>query len=100
MNITIILAIAVAVAILVIIFMAKFCRGLQDEKTRLEMELGKQKSISKELCEYVKQITKINGDEKEVAEKIKEAENDEELMAIIAGLVRTNNNRVCDKAKG
>lgn len=65
-----------------------------NEIKRLTAELEAQKRINEELLNYTKEIAKINGDKDDVAEKIKEAENDEEVLSIIAGLVNTNNNRV------
>lgn len=70
------------------------------EIKRLEAELDGQKKVNQELLQYTKEIAKINSDKEEVAQQIQEAENDEEVMAIIAGLVSANNNRVRDKAKG
>ena len=72
----------------------------QKETKRLAEELEAQKQISAELVEYTKQIAKINGDKDKFADQKNEAENDEEVLNIIAGLVITNNNRVRDKAKG
>lgn len=70
------------------------------EIKRLEAELDGQKKVNQELLQYTKEIATINSDKEEVAQQIQEAENDEEVMAIIAGLVSANNNRVRDKAKG
>ena len=70
------------------------------EIKRLEAELDGQKKVNQELLQYTKEIVKINSDKEEVAQQIQEAENEEELLAIIAGLVHTNNDRVRDKAKG
>ncbi len=70
------------------------------EIKRLEAELDGQKKVNQELLQYTKEIAKINSDKEEVAQQIQEAENEEELLAIIAGLVRDNNDRVRDKAKG
>ena len=94
MSVTLILIIALIVALAVIIFVAKMCRSLQEEKTRLEMELSKQKNISEELKRYTEELVKINGDKDKVADKIREAQSDEEVLDIIAGLVHANNNRV------
>ena len=66
----------------------------------LQTELRTQEKISQELQQYIKEIAKINSDKEDVAQQIQEAKNDEEVMAIIAGLVRDNNDRVRDKAKG
>ena len=69
------------------------------EIKRLQTELEAQEKISQELQHYIKEIAKINSDKEDVAQQIQEAKNDEEVLAIIAGLVSTNNNRVRDKAK-
>ena len=70
------------------------------EIKRLQAELEAQKKVNTELVHYAEEIAKINGDKDKVSQQIQEAENEEEVMAIIAGLVSTNNNRVRDKAKG
>ncbi len=64
------------------------------EIKRLIAELDGQKRLNQELLQYTKEIAKINSDKEDVAQQIQEAENDEEVMAIIAGLVHTNNDRV------
>ena len=66
----------------------------KQEIKRLEGELEGQKKINQELLQYTKEVAKINSDKEEVAQQIQEAENEEELLAIIAGLVRDNNDRV------
>lgn len=83
----VILAFAVYVAI-------KNSRKKDQEIKRLQAELEGQKKVNQELLQYTKEIAKINSDKEEVAQQIQEAENDEEVMAIIAGLVHTNNDRV------
>lgn len=83
----IILVFAVYVAI-------KNSRKKDQEIKRLQAELEGQKKVNQELLQYTKEIAKINSDKEEVAQQIQEAENDEEVMAIIAGLVHTNNDRV------
>ena len=72
----------------------KSSRKKDQEIKRLEAELDGQKKVNQELLQYTKEIAKINSDKEEVAQKIQEAENDEEVMAIIAGLVSDNNDRV------
>ena len=64
------------------------------EVKRLTAALESQKKINQELLQYTKEIAKIDSDKEDVAQQIQAAENDEELMAIIAGLVRNNNDRV------
>ena len=100
MSVTLALILALVVAILIIIFVAKMCRNLQEEKTRLEMELAKQKNTTQELRKYAEGLVKINGDKNKIADQIKEAQTDEEVLGIIAGLVHANNDRVRNKAKG
>ena len=72
----------------------KNSRKKDQEIKRLQTELEGQKKISQELLQYTKEIAKINSDKEDVAQQIQEAENDAEVMAIIAGLVNTNNDRV------
>ena len=81
------LAFAVYVAI-------KTLQKKTQEINRLQTELRAQEKISQELQQYIKEIAKINSDKEDVAQQIQEAKNDEEVLAIIAGLVSTNNDRV------
>lgn len=64
------------------------------EIQRLTDALNAQKKVSEELCFYVEEIARKNSDKDKVSEQIKEAKNDEEILAIISGLVNANNNRV------
>lgn len=100
MNITLVLALALIIAIGVSVIFFKLCRDLKKETKRLTSELEAQKKVSQELCFYAEQIARINGDQDKVSKQITEAKNDEEVLAIIAGLVRSNNDRVRDQAKG
>ncbi len=89
----------VCFALLLILVFAVYAaiKNLQkkdQEIKRLEAELDGQKKINQELLQYTKEIAKINSDKEDVAQQIQEAENEEELMAIIAGLVHDNNDRV------
>ena len=89
----------VCFALLLILVFAVYAaiKNLQkknQEIKRLQDELDGQKKINQELLQYTKEIAKINSDKEDVAQQIQEAENDEEVMAIIAGLVHTNNDRV------
>lgn len=88
------------VAALVVILVAivdvaiKQRKSNSEEIKRLTSELEAQKKVSAELCFYAEEIARQNGDKDKVSEQIKEAKNDEEVLAIIAGLVSANNNRV------
>ena len=100
MSATLILIILLIVALAAVVLVAKMCRNLQKEKKQLEAELSKQKRVSEELKRYTEELVKINGDKDKVAEQIKEAQSDEEVLNIIAGLVHANNDRMRNKAKG
>ena len=97
MNIVLpwLIIIALVVTLISVVYVA-----LKDRKTataeikRLTSELEGQKKINTELLNYTKEMAKIKSDKDSVAEKIDEAKNDEEVMAIIAGLVSANNDRV------
>lgn len=69
-------------------------KAQNNEIKRLTAELESQKKVSQELQQYIKEIAKINSDKEDVAQQIQEAKNDEEILAIIAGLVKSNNDRV------
>lgn len=90
---------AVCLALFLILAFAVYAaiKTLQKNRAeikRLTAELEAQKKINIELANYAAEIAKINGDKDQVAQQINEAENEEELLAIIAGLVHTNNDRV------
>ena len=72
----------------------KSSRRKNQQIKELEGALEAQKKVSSELVHYAEEIGKINGDEQKISEQINEAKNEEEVMAIIAGLVHTNNDRV------
>ena len=65
-----------------------------DKIKQLTEDLEAQKKISTELVHYAEEMAKIKDDKGKVADQIKEAKNEEEVMAIIAGLVNSNNKRV------
>lgn len=48
----------------------------------------------KQLSEFIRNSDKIRKEEKEIAEKIKEAKTDEEVHEIIADIIALNNSRV------
>lgn len=100
MKVIIILAIVIFILLIALYFLGKICKTLQEDNQNLAADLQKQKDVSKELMHYAEEIAKINGDKENVAEQIQEAQNEEEVLSIIAGLVHTNNDRVRDKAKG
>lgn len=60
----------------------------------LKNEINSAHENVKQLSEYIKNADKIRKEEKEYAEKIKEAKTDEEVHNIIADIIALNNNRV------
>ena len=86
---------ALAVILAAVVYSAvKDHNASEKEINSLKLKLEAQKKISAELVQYTKEITKINNDMDKVADQIKEAKNDEEVLSVIAGLVRANNDRV------
>ena len=79
---------------LVLFFLFKAYRSQGKEIKRLTAELEAQKLVSEELCFYAEQIARINGDKDEDSQKIREAKNNEEVLAVVAGLVRSNNDKL------
>lgn len=94
MKLALVLIIVVVILVITLYFLGRICKSLQEEVNYLNVELAKQKKVCKELRDYTEQLVKINGDKDNVAQKIKEAESDEEVLSIVAGIVNANNNRV------
>jgi uncharacterized coiled-coil DUF342 family protein len=64
------------------------------EIQNLKNEIDSAHENVKQLSEYIRNADKIRKEEKEYAEKIKEAKTDEEVHNIIADIIALNNNRV------
>ena len=97
MNIVLpwLVVLALGVTLVAVVYVTiKDRKASKNEIKRLSADLEAQKRISEDLCHYVEEVVKIHGDKEQVAEKIEKAENDEEVLAIIAGLVKSNNDRV------
>ena len=94
-KILIIEAVIIAILVLVLIIVAKMFRSLQEEKTRLEVELSKQKSNVVYLYRNAQEIAKIAKDEKKVSEEIQNAKTDEEIFDVVNTILNVNNSRVC-----
>ena len=98
MNFTIILFLIMLVVIIamggVIFIFSKTNKNnkkqIEDLKTRLEAARANVEQLSK----YIDKLLNIKADEKTISEKIKEAENDEQVNEIIADIINANNNRV------
>ena len=66
------------------------------EIQELKNEINSARENVKQLSDFIRNSDKIRKEEKEIAEKIKEAKPDEEVFNIIADIVGTHNNRVQD----
>ena len=91
MKTIIILIVVILVLLLIIFITAKTCRGLQEEKNRLEMELSKQKSNMAYLVKHAQEIAEIEKDQDKIQEEIRNAKSDEEVADIINAIININN---------
>jgi len=64
------------------------------EIQELKNEINSARENVKQLTDFIRNSDKIRREEKEIAEKIKEAKTDEEVYNIIANIIDDNNNRV------
>ena len=96
MSLTIILAMLAVIATMgaVIYSLIKTIKSKKKEIADLTNSLNSARVNVEQLSKYIDDILKIKADEKSISQKIKEAENDEEVFNIIADIVGANNNRV------
>ncbi len=85
-----IIAMCGAVIYVLIKVLNKQKKEIQELNTRLQSARINIEQLSK----YIDDVLKIKSEENSISHKIKEAENDEEVYEIIAGIVADNNNRV------
>jgi predicted Holliday junction resolvase-like endonuclease len=78
----------------VIYSLIKMIQKNKKEIQSLNNELNSARENVKQLSEYIKNSDKIRKEEKQIAEKIKEAKTDEEVHNIINDIIALNNNRV------
>lgn len=64
------------------------------EIQELKIAINSARENVKQLTEYIRNSDKIRKEEKEIAEKIKEAKTDEEVHEIINNIIALNNSRV------
>jgi Na+-transporting methylmalonyl-CoA/oxaloacetate decarboxylase gamma subunit len=64
------------------------------EIQELKNEIISARENVKQLSDFIRNSDKIRKEEKEIAEKIKEAKTDEEVHNIINDIIALNNNRV------
>ena len=93
---TIILILIAAVIILgfIIYILTKRLKAKKKELAETQARLESARANVEQLSKYIDKMQKIKSDEKSISQKIKEAENDEEVYNIIADIVGANNNRV------
>ena len=69
-------------------------KAQKKEIQELKNELNSAHENVKQLTDYIRNSDKIRKEEKEIAEKIKEAKTDEEIHNIINDIIALNNSRV------
>ena len=69
-------------------------KNLKNEKAELESKLASARTNIEQLSDFISNSNKIHKEEKELAEKIKDAETDEEVHDIINDIISLNNARV------
>ena len=97
MNIVIIILIMLAIIVMcgaVIYSLIKMLQKNKKEIQSLNNELNSARENVRQLSEYIKNSDKIRKEEKQIAEKIKEAKTDEEVHNIINDIIALNNSRV------
>ena len=93
MFILILIAIIVTLGGIVYV-LSKSIKSQKKEIANLNARLQSAKTNIEQLSAYIDKLMKIKSDEKSISQKIKEAENDEEVFNIIADIVGANNNRL------
>lgn len=78
----------------VIYALGKTIKSNKKELAQMQTRLESARVNIEQLSKYIDKLLKIKADEKSVSQKIKEAENDEEVFNIIADIVGSNNQRV------
>ncbi len=93
---TIILVIVAIIIIMGAVIYALIRDRIQQKKEiqNLKNEINSAHENVKQLTDYIRNYDKIRKEEKQIAEKIKEAKTDEEVSNIIADIIALNNNRV------
>ena len=78
----------------VIYALIRDCKKQKQEIKELQNELNSARENVKQLSDFIKNSDKIRREEKQIAEKIKEAKSDEEVHNIINDIIALNNSRV------
>ena len=99
MNTLTIILVMLAIIVMcgaVIYSLIKMLQKNKKEIQSLNNELNSARENVRQLSDYIKNSDKIRKEEKEFADRIKEAKTDEEVHNIINDLVALNNSRVQD----
>lgn len=97
MNTLIIILIMLAIIVImggVIYALIRDRKAQKKEIQELKNEVISASENVKQLTDFIRNSDKIRKEEKEIAEKIKEAKTDEEVHNIINDIIALNNNRV------
>ena len=94
--ITVILVFIAVIAIMggVIYCLIRDSKKQKEEIKELKNIINSEKKNLEQLSEYISKLDNIRKDEKELADKIKEAKTDEEVHNIINDIIALNNSRV------
>ena len=95
-TLTIILVMVAVIVIMggVIYVLIRDRKAQKKEIQELKNEIISARENVKQLSAFIKNSDKIRKEEKEIAEKIKEAKTDEEVHNIINDIIALNNSRV------
>lgn len=95
-EVTLILVMLAVITIMagIIWSLIKTIQEKKKEIADLNIKIQSARVNIEQLSAYIDKILKIKNDEKSISQKIKEAENDEEVYKIIADIVSSNNNRL------
>ena len=95
-TLTIILVMLAIIVIMggVIYALIRDRKAQKKEIQELKNEINSARENVKQLSDFIRNSDKIRKEEKEIAEKIKEAKTDEEVHNIINDIIALNNSRV------
>ena len=66
----------------------------KDRIRELKEQLGDAKKTAERLSDFIAKMQNIKADEKNVADKIKDAKDDEEIYSIVNDIIAINNGRL------
>ena len=97
MNLFTIILIMIAVILIMGAVIYALIRDRINQKKEIQNlrnEINSAHENVKQLTDYIRNSEKIRKEEKQIAEKIKEAKTDEEVSNIIADIIALNNSRL------